>query len=61
LRPYEIYEALNTMSVPISSINHIKVGIYDERDFRALERLSNRTKSVDLILYCIIQEIYEPN
>jgi hypothetical protein len=37
------------MSVPISSINHIEVEIYDERDFRALERLSNRAKSVNLI------------
>ena len=37
------------MSVPISSINHIKVEIYDERDFKILERLSNKAKRVNLI------------
>jgi hypothetical protein len=49
------------MSVPISSINHIEVEICNERDFRALERLSNRAKSVRIIFKYGIQEIYEPN
>jgi hypothetical protein len=56
-----IVEALETMSVPIFSINHIEVDIYDESDFRALERLSNRAKSVKIIFKYGIQEIYEPN
>ena len=47
--PYTIVEALETMSVPIFSINHIEVGIYSESDFRALERVSNRAKSVKII------------
>ena len=59
--PYTIVEALETMSVPISSINHIEVEIEDERDFRALERLSNRAKRVILNFRYGIQEIYEPN
>ena len=49
------------MSVPISSINHIKVKIYDERDFKILERLSNRAKRVELSFRIFIEEIYEPN
>jgi hypothetical protein len=56
-----IVEALETMSVPISSINHIEVKIYNESDFRALERLSNRAKRVILNFRYGIQEIYEPN
>jgi DNA-binding TFAR19-related protein (PDSD5 family) len=61
LRPYKIDEALETMSVPISSINHIKVKIYDERDFKILEKLSNRAKRVELRFSILIKEIYEPN
>ena len=49
------------MTVPISSINHINFKIKDERDFRALERLSNRAKRVNLDFRYEIQEIYEPN
>ena len=59
--PYTIVEALETMSVPIFSINHIEVGIYNESDFRALERLSNRAKRVNLNFRYGTQEIYEPN
>ena len=43
-----IDEALETMSVPISSINRIKVEIYNEDDFKTLEKLSNRAKRVKL-------------
>jgi hypothetical protein len=47
------------MSVPISSINYIKVCISDERDFKILERLSNRANRVGLLFCWEIQEIYE--
>jgi DNA-binding TFAR19-related protein (PDSD5 family) len=56
-----IDEALETMSVPISSINHIKVIITDENNFKILERLSNRAKRVELSFRRIIEDIYEPN
>ena len=46
MRPYKIAEALETMSVPISSINHIFVYISDENDFKILEGISNRAKRV---------------
>jgi hypothetical protein len=50
------------MSVPISSINLIKVGIDDERDFKILEGFSNRAKRVWVVSRCLeIQEIYDPN
>ena len=56
-----IDEALETMSVPISSINHIKVEICNKRDFKILEKLSNRAKRVELSFRRIIEDIYEPN
>ena len=56
-----IDEALETMSVPISSINNIKVIITDENNFKILERLSNRAKRVELSFRRIIEDIYEPN
>ena len=49
------------MTVPISSINHIMVDIKDERDFKILEKFSNRAKIVELRLLCEIKDIYEPN
>jgi hypothetical protein len=49
------------MSVPISSINYIKVQIKDERDFKILERLLNRANRVVLLFWWEIQEIYEPS
>ena len=57
-----IDEALKTMSPPISSINHIKVCISDERDFKILERFSEKAKRVQVFFYIHkIEEIYEPN
>jgi hypothetical protein len=50
------------MSVVISSINHVKVDICDERDFKILESLSNKAKTVEVYFYSWeIQEINEPN
>ena len=50
------------MSVVSSSINHVKVKIEDERDFKILESISNKAKRVEVYYYSLeIQEIYEPN
>jgi hypothetical protein len=49
------------MSAPISSINHIYVGIKKERDFKILEKLSNRANRVGLDFKCEIKEVFEPN
>ena len=50
------------MSVVSSSINHVKVKIEDERDFKILESISNKAKRVEVYYNSWeIQEIYEPN
>jgi hypothetical protein len=46
LKPFGIDNALEMMSVPISSINHIMVEVWNDKDFKKLERLSNRAKRV---------------
>ena len=46
MRPYYINEALESMRVPISSINHIMVCIENEIDFEILERLLKKVKIV---------------
>jgi hypothetical protein len=46
------------MSVKISSINHVEVRIGDERDFKILERFSNKAKRVEVIFSCKIEEVF---
>ena len=60
MRVFDIDEALKTMSALISSINHINIDIEDERDFKILERFSEKAKIINIYFTCRIQEIYEP-